>query len=71
MPDVTNCRASAAIEKESPTPCRHDQEHGDEGLKSDDVQKQSDADLKAVIEKGKGKMPGFAGKLTPPRLAMS
>jgi|SRR4051812_22645563 cytochrome c6 len=34
-------------------------------LKSEDVQKQSDADLKTVVEKGKGKMPGFAGKLTP------
>jgi mono/diheme cytochrome c family protein len=31
---------------------------------SADVQKQSDADLKAVITKGKGKMPAFEGKLT-------
>jgi cytochrome c6 len=38
---------------------------GIKDLKSDDVQKQSDADLKAAVEKGKGKMPGFAGKLTP------
>jgi mono/diheme cytochrome c family protein len=37
-------------------------------LKSDDVQKQSDADLKTVIEKGKGKMPAFAGKLTPAQI---
>lgn len=33
-------------------------------LKSEDVQKQSDADLKTVVSKGKGKMTGFAGKLT-------
>jgi mono/diheme cytochrome c family protein len=31
---------------------------------SADVQKQSDADLKTVITKGKGKMPAFEGKLT-------
>jgi mono/diheme cytochrome c family protein len=31
---------------------------------SSDVQKQSDADLKTVITKGKGKMPAFDGKLT-------
>jgi hypothetical protein len=28
------------------------------------VQKQSDADLNTVIAKGKGKMPGYEGKLT-------
>ena len=33
-------------------------------LASDDVQKQSDADLAAVIEKGKKPMPGYEGKLT-------
>ena len=31
---------------------------------SADVQKQSDADLKTVITKGKSKMPAFEGKLT-------
>src|SRR5437773_146654 len=31
---------------------------------SPEVQKQSDADLKAVITKGKGKMPAFENKLT-------
>lgn len=31
---------------------------------SSDVQEQSDADLKTVITKGKGKMPAFGGKLT-------
>jgi cytochrome c6 len=33
-------------------------------LASDDVQKQSDADLIAVIEKGKKPMPGYEGKVT-------
>jgi cytochrome c6 len=37
-------------------------------LKSDDVQKQSDADLKNTVSKGKGKMTGFAGKLTDPQI---
>ena len=31
---------------------------------SDEVQKQSDADLAAVIEKGKKPMPGYEGKVT-------
>lgn len=31
---------------------------------STDVQKQPDADLKAIIAKGKGKMPAFEGKLS-------
>ena len=33
-------------------------------LASDDVQKQSDADLATIIEKGKKPMPGYEGKLT-------
>jgi mono/diheme cytochrome c family protein len=33
-------------------------------LASDDVQKQSDADLGGVIEKGKKPMPGYEGKLS-------
>lgn len=37
-------------------------------LGSADVQKQSDADLKTVVEKGKGKMTGFAGKLSPEQI---
>src|SRR5437867_8647184 len=32
-------------------------------LKSDDVQKQTDADLHQIIAKGKNKMPAFDGKL--------
>src|ERR1035438_3287436 len=34
-------------------------------LKSDEVQKVSDADLAAVITNGKGKMPAFGKKLKP------
>jgi mono/diheme cytochrome c family protein len=34
-------------------------------LKSDDVQKQSDAELAAVISKGRGKMPAFGSKFSP------
>jgi cytochrome c6 len=33
-------------------------------LASADVQKQSDADLTTIIEKGKKPMPGYEGKLT-------
>jgi cytochrome c6 len=33
-------------------------------LASDDVQKQSDADLATIINKGKKPMPGYEGKLT-------
>jgi mono/diheme cytochrome c family protein len=33
-------------------------------LRSADVQKKSDADLKAVIAKGKDKMPGYETKVT-------
>ncbi len=33
-------------------------------LGSADVQKASDADLKNMIEKGKGKMPAYSGKLS-------
>jgi mono/diheme cytochrome c family protein len=37
-------------------------------LKSPEVQKQSDAELKTLVEKGKGKMPAFSGKLTPAQI---
>jgi len=33
-------------------------------LSSDDVQKQTDAELTAITENGKGKMPAYKGKLT-------
>jgi len=34
-------------------------------LRSDEVQKQSDAELAAAITKGKGKMPAFGAKIRP------
>jgi len=34
-------------------------------LRSEDVQKQSDAELAEVIAKGRGKMPAFGAKLKP------
>jgi mono/diheme cytochrome c family protein len=34
-------------------------------LRSEEVQKQSDAELIEVITKGKGKMPAFGAKITP------
>ena len=37
---------------------------GTKSLAGPDVQKQSDADLIAAVSKGKGKMPGYAGKLS-------
>jgi len=33
-------------------------------LGSEDVQKQTDAQLTDIVENGKGKMPGYKGKLT-------
>lgn len=38
-------------------------------LGSDEVQKQSDADLTSVITKGKKPMPAYEGKLTPEQTA--
>jgi cytochrome c6 len=38
-------------------------------LGSDEVQKQSDADLTAVVEKGKKPMPGYEGKLTKDQIS--
>lgn len=37
---------------------------GTKALTSPEVQKMSDADLTTAVSKGKGKMPGYAGKLT-------
>ncbi len=38
-------------------------------LRSPEVQKQSDASLADIIEKGKGKMPSFGDKLTKDDIA--
>jgi cytochrome c6 len=37
-------------------------------LTSDEVQKQSDAELGTIIVKGKENMPGFEGRLTPAQI---
>jgi hypothetical protein len=37
---------------------------GSRDLNSADFQKSSDADIEAVIAKGKGKMPGYDGKIS-------
>jgi len=37
-------------------------------LSSPEVQAQSEADIKTIVEKGKGKMKGFAGTLTPEQI---
>lgn len=37
---------------------------GTKALTSPEIQKMSEADLVAAVSKGKGKMPGYAGKLT-------
>jgi cytochrome c6 len=41
------------------------QKQGVRDLTSQEVQKQTDAQLTEVINKGKGKMPGYADKLKP------
>lgn len=38
-------------------------------LGSADVQKASDSDLKTIIEKGKGKMPAYGGKLSSTQIS--
>jgi cytochrome c6 len=38
-------------------------------LSSEEVQKQSDADLTGIVEKGKKPMPGYEGKLTKEQVA--
>ncbi len=37
---------------------------GSRDLNSPEFQKSSDADIQAVVAKGKGKMPGYEGKLS-------
>ena len=41
------------------------EKQGAKDLKSDVVQKQTDAQITESIDKGKGKMPGYAEKLKP------
>ena len=68
LPQIANAQSGADTYKAKCAMC-----HGADGskttmgskaLNSADVQKMSDADLTAVIENGKGKMPAYKGKLT-------
>lgn len=68
LPQIANAQAGGDTYKAKCAMC-----HGADGskttmgskaLNSADVQKMSDADLTAVIENGKGKMPAYKGKLT-------
>ena len=65
--------SGAEVYKSNCAPCHGVEGKGDtapgkamkvKDLASDEVQNQSDADLTAVIEKGKKPMPAFEGKLT-------
>ena len=42
---------------------------GSRDLNSADFQKSSDADINTVIAKGKGKMPGYEGKISSDEIA--
>ena len=64
---------AAADYKAKCATCHGPEGHGDtamgktmkvKDLSSDEVQKQSDADLTTIIDKGKKPMPGYEGKLT-------
>ncbi len=68
-----HAQSGAALFKEKCAPCHGTDGKGDNAmvkvlkvrdLSSDDVQKQTDAQLTEVIENGKGKMPAYKGKLT-------
>src|SRR5215475_558718 len=71
---LTTCFADAAADyKAKCATCHGPEGKGDtamgksmkvKDLASADVQKQSDADLTTIIEKGKKPMPGYEGKLT-------
>jgi cytochrome c6 len=68
-----NAQEGAALFKAKCAPCHGPDGKGDTSmgkvlkvrdLSSADVQKQSDTQLTEIIENGKGKMPGYKGKLT-------
>jgi len=62
--DVYNGKCKVCHGADGTPPAAMAKSMGIKDMKSDDIQKMSDADLKTAIEKGKGKMPAFAGKLT-------
>jgi cytochrome c6 len=70
---VAQAEDAAAIYKAKCATCHGATGAGDTGmgktlklraLGSADVQKQSDDELNTIISKGKGKMPGYTGKLS-------
>ena len=62
--DVYNGKCKVCHGADGTPPAAMAKSMGIKDMKSDDIQKMSDADLKTAIEKGKGKMPAFSGKLT-------
>jgi cytochrome c6 len=58
----TNCAACHGADGKGKSPMGKTLHVKD--LASDDVQAQSDADLRKIIIDGKGKMPAYKGKLT-------
>ncbi len=75
LPTVTQAQSDPGkIFKTNCVLCHSDDGSGDSAsgkamhakdLRSDEVQKQSDAALTEVITKGKGKMPAFGAKIKP------
>jgi cytochrome c6 len=74
MPRVQAQSDAAKVFKANCTLCHSDDGSGSsptgkamkaKDLRSDEVQKQSDAALSEVITKGRGKMPPFGGKIKP------
>jgi mono/diheme cytochrome c family protein len=71
LPAGTRAQSDAAkIFKTNCSLCHGPDGSGDTALKakdlrSDEVQKQSDAELAAIISKGRGKMPAFGSKFSP------
>jgi cytochrome c6 len=75
LPDVVRAQNDAAkVFKANCTICHADDGSGNspsgkalkaKDLRSDEVQKQTDAELAEVIAKGRGKMPAFGSKFSP------
>jgi mono/diheme cytochrome c family protein len=75
LPPATRAQSDAAkVFKANCTLCHSDDGSGNsptgkalkaKDLRSDEVQKQTDAELAEVITKGRGKMPAFGSKFSP------
>ena len=62
--DVYNAKCKLCHGADGTPPAAMAKSMGIKDMKSPEIQNMSDADLKTAIEKGKGKMPAFSGKLT-------